>query len=126
MVHDNGEAEVGDEAEKAIGKPAPCRPCQSEVDEHNLTHTPFRLWCDHSGKGKAVSEPHCYSGARDIGKPLIAMDYMNTKGKGRLDSGDQDMRGPQRSSGDRKVNGMPILATRGRQTLVKFAHVVPA
>ena len=72
--------EPSEEADEPTGKSAPCRPSQEEVDEHNLTHIPFRSWCDHCIRGKAMSEPHHYHGkTREITKPLIAMDYMNMK-----------------------------------------------
>ena len=41
---------------KAIWKPI--RPTVKEVEEHNLTHLPFRNWCIFCVKGKATYDPH--------------------------------------------------------------------
>ena len=33
-------------------------PTEKEVNEHNLTHLPFRTWCAHCIRGKAKNPPH--------------------------------------------------------------------
>ena len=32
-------------------------PTQKEIDEHTLTHIPFRSWCAHCVRGKAKNNP---------------------------------------------------------------------
>ena len=53
-----GECEEDEEARKAVGVKIPVRPSKDEVDEHMLTHLPFRSWCPHCVKGKAKGNPH--------------------------------------------------------------------
>ena len=36
----------------------PRQPTKIEVEEHNLTHMPFRQWCPHCVRGKAINSPH--------------------------------------------------------------------
>ena len=36
-----------EEARKAKGTKAPTKPSNDEVNEHMLTHLPFRSWCPH-------------------------------------------------------------------------------
>jgi len=122
---DNREAGVGEEGEPALAKVVPCRPCLADVDEQNLTHIPFRSWCDHCVRGRTVSEPHHISGMKKFGKPLIAKDYMNLKGKYDVSSEAEDQVEARRKPGGRHINDMPILATRDRDTHLKFAHAVP-
>ena len=64
---------------------------------------------------------------------MIVMDYMNMKeakkkGKNRDKNKDgdkdQDMK-EEEEQGERRVEDMPILAARDRQSGFKFAHVVP-
>ena len=38
--------------------PDPGLPTQSEIDEHNVDHWPYRSWCEHCVRGRAVGEPH--------------------------------------------------------------------
>ena len=40
-----------EEARKAKGTRAPTKPSKEEVDEHMLTHLPFRSWCPHCVRG---------------------------------------------------------------------------
>ena len=46
-----------DEAQKPKGVKAPNKPSKDEVDEHMITHLPFRSWCPHCGRGKSKGKP---------------------------------------------------------------------
>ena len=35
----------------------PQRPCQKDVDAHELTHLPFRKWCPHCMRGRGKEMP---------------------------------------------------------------------
>ena len=47
-----------EEARKAKGTKAFTKPSNDEVDEHMLTHLPFRSWCPHCVRGKSKGKPH--------------------------------------------------------------------
>ena len=36
----------------------PLKPSQTEIDEHNLTHSPYRSWCKHCVRGRKKELPH--------------------------------------------------------------------
>ena len=73
----------------------PMRPNAAEVENHMLTHLPFRAWCPHCVRGKSRSKPHKRSeAAHDV--PTLTLDYMF-------------MHGSQRAGAE---EGMPILVTR--------------
>ena len=36
----------------------PGQPTQAQIDEHDLTHCPFRAWCSHCARGQAPEDPH--------------------------------------------------------------------
>ena len=36
----------------------PVKPSQKEIDEHELTHLPFRNWCRECVHGRGVEMPH--------------------------------------------------------------------
>ena len=61
---DGGEDEMGIEIEDAMGERKtkklqdPKLPSRSEIDEHNLTHLPFRSWCRHCVRGRGKEMPH--------------------------------------------------------------------
>ena len=50
IADSEGEEECGTRAPKKIHNPT--LPTQAEVDEHMLTHVPFRSWCPHCVKGR--------------------------------------------------------------------------
>ena len=57
-------AKVGDEnvdvddAFIAKGSPIPIKPSQREIDEHELTHLPFRSWCAHCVRARTMEDKH--------------------------------------------------------------------
>ena len=56
---------------------APWQPSAREVEDHNLSHYPFRSWCQCCVFGKAVAEPHRKE--KEPGEeavPTVAIDYM--------------------------------------------------
>ena len=55
-------------------KSAPRKPTQAEIDRHNASHSPFRDWCEHCLKGKAVEDQHRRRNKDIREKPIIAID----------------------------------------------------
>ena len=52
----------------------PRLPTQQEVDEHNLTHLPYRSWCPYCVGGKGKMAAH-FKQIRADGLPEIHLDY---------------------------------------------------
>ena len=52
----------------------PKLPSQAEVEEHCLTHLPFRNWCKHCIRGAGRVTDH-RSHVRDDGLPEVHLDY---------------------------------------------------
>ena len=50
--------EEGEEGRKVMVNKLSEGPDQEEVDEHNTNHIPFRSWCTHRVRGKAVNQSH--------------------------------------------------------------------
>ena len=78
------EDESDEVGRKVKSAPVPREPTQAEVDEHELTHVPFRSWCVHCQRGKARRRRHLRrkrTGVRRAGEPgmdipVISIDYM--------------------------------------------------
>ena len=72
--------------EAGVRKPAkvlnPQLPSREEVEEHNLTHLPFRNWCAHCVRGTGRSADHRVR-EREDGLPEVHMDYcfLGTEGE---------------------------------------------
>ena len=52
----------------------PVKPCQSDIDDHNITHLPYRSWCAQCVMGRGKEMPHCRS-AGDGVLPEIHCDF---------------------------------------------------
>ena len=57
-VEQEGQQEEEGEAVQPKVIWTPKRPTVKEVEEHNLTHLPFRNWCIFCVKGKSKDDPH--------------------------------------------------------------------
>ena len=85
--HDGGEAGQAEE-EFGVRNPRtlldPQLPSQKEIDEHCLTHLPYRNWCPHCVAGKGKMGAHHKQPNRTDGLVEVHFDYafMSTKGEG--------------------------------------------
>ena len=74
-AEDDGNQEQ-EEAQKAIAPKIPIKPSQEEVDEHMLTHLPFRSWCPHCVRGKSKGKAHRKQTGTGKEIPTVSLDYM--------------------------------------------------
>lgn len=108
---------IVEEARKAKGKKVGKKPSRAEVEDHNLTHIPFRSWCAHCVKGRAVADPHWDQGSKEEEEiPTVSADYMYMKKKKEEKDGQEE---------EEEAEGMPTLAMYDRKSKWAAAHVVP-
>ena len=50
--------EESEETRRPKHRALPANVSKEEFDAHQVTHLPFRSWCDHCVRGKAVDEAH--------------------------------------------------------------------
>ena len=84
QVHvDDGEEEA--RAPRAVRDPG--QPTQEEREEHDLTHIPYRPWCEHCVRGKAKRKPSLkIAGAYAAGcHARVRMDYAQLTENSRTD-----------------------------------------
>ena len=65
--------EMGARAPRKVQDPK--LPNQAEIDEHNLTHLPYRSWCTHCVRGRGETHPHKRHADEDRAIPEVHMDY---------------------------------------------------
>ena len=60
----------------------PKLPSQEEVEEHCLTHLPYRSWCSFCVQGKGKAAPHYQNPSRVDGLTEVHFDYcfLSTEG----------------------------------------------
>ena len=62
------------------------QPSKREMEEHMLTHIPYRSWCPHCVRGKARAKYH--KGAKNEDHiPVVSADYMYMESKESEDEG---------------------------------------
>ena len=74
---DGGDAEVEEEAERPRALRDPRQPSRAEREEHDLSHIPFRPWCDACVRGRAkdkLSLRLCGVYSENL-VPRVRMDY---------------------------------------------------
>ena len=73
-LHDELEGECADNPD--VAKPAKIHhaPTQVEIDEHEVTHYPWRAWCSCCVRGAAVNDPHYRVQERELTRPSITID----------------------------------------------------
>ena len=87
-VEKEGEEDLELPEEEQFGMRNPRRmldpklPSQREVEEHNLTHLPYRNWCTHCVFGKGRAAPHDKRATRDDSLVELHFDYCFTSTEG--------------------------------------------
>ena len=67
---EEGEDEEIEEGAKPKSILLPTMPSQSQIEEHRMTHCPYRAWCEECVMGAGVSTGH--RGVGDMGEtPLV-------------------------------------------------------
>ena len=55
---------------------APYTPTDTEIQNHNLTHLPYRNWCPICVKSKGKATPHKLAEShQEAGVPVVSIDY---------------------------------------------------
>ena len=66
----------GEEAREPRPKRIPPSAAQAEYNKHQLTHLPFRSWCEHCVRGQAADDAHRARRDADSGDPRWRVDYL--------------------------------------------------
>ena len=114
---DQDEEEQVERAIKINKIKKPEMPTQKEIDEHMITHTPFRAWCPHCVAGHSSCGYHLRK--KDDQKeenslPTVHMDYMYMKSEKKEEVTDEE-----------EHDSMPILVMCDQKTDMMFSSLVP-
>ena len=101
--------ETSEQGDFARERKAEAVPGKKEVEEHNLDHGVFRMWCPQCVKGRAESYGHVRKVQIEGDVPTIGLDYMY-------------MHSEQEKEEEK---GMPIVLAKDSKTKMIMARVVP-
>ena len=114
-VEDEMMEEGADEPEASGHLPAPIAPTAKMVEEHNVSHLPFRSWCSACVRGRAKALPHGrVPDKEDEQIPTMSVDYGFFGAPGELPGG--------------SVGGaeLPVLIVTDRRSKSIWSHPVPS
>ena len=104
-IDEEGEEEEIEEGAKPKMIMLPTMPSAREVEEHSMTHCPYRAWCEECVMGAGISAGHRGDGG--VGEvPVVSVDYMFLNERESEEKGD------------------PILVGHDNKSGTFFAHVV--
>ena len=68
--------EAEEEAAPRDSLPTPELPSQSEIDDHNIDHCPYRSWCRHCVEGRAREMAHRLQDQSSRRISTVSFDYL--------------------------------------------------
>ena len=99
-----------DEEEEDVGMRVPVKmkdpimPSEDEIEEHNLTHLPYRSWCVHCVRGRGEATPHRMMERDEDAVPELHLDYCFL--------------------GKKHEEAQPVLVARDRDTRMTLSFLV--
>ena len=114
----------GGDAQQPRAAPDPGRPTAAMVAEHNLTHIPYRSWCECCVRGKAKRRPSrrlcgTYS---ESSNARVRMDYAYLTEQ--VESGDEAEVGQQGYSTSKADSSLTMLVMQESQCRSVWAYAV--
>jgi len=112
--------------------PSPQRPSATDVEEHRVTHIPFRSWCRECVEGRALGEQRGHADdAREKKIAVVGMDYFFNTAKGvrhkkaeaMADVGAIDEDGFNEARAEGKI--VKNIIIRCSNTKLTYVHTVP-
>ena len=75
---EEGEVHVEEESEEDAPKlrlaPTISSPSKEQIEDHRISHYPYRSWCKQCVMGRGVGQPHARSTHESL-VPIVGMDY---------------------------------------------------
>ena len=129
---DDVEIKANEEVEPLAVSPSPSKPSAAEVEEHRVTHIPFRRWCRECMMGRGLGEQRGRHQGRAHSIPIVGVDYFYITSKGvesreeMLEAYPQDEVGREKIEKDRTSGDLvKCLVIRCQQSKNVMGYVVP-
>ncbi len=130
----SGTVVINNEEETAKLKAAasPVRPSEAEVEEHRLTHLPYRNWCPECVAGRGLGEQRGRHAGRRHDLPRVGIDYWFITSGGLKTRREMVDEYPRTDEGNNALEAaraqpklMKCLVIRCHESKAVFAHSVP-
>ena len=119
-----------DDVEPLKVAPSPIQPSQADIEEHRLTHVPYRSWCPECVEGRGLGEQRGRHAGRTHEIPVVGIDYFYITEHGLQTRSEltfaEDNEGDKLlTDARRKGDIVKCLVIRCYESKNVFAHVVP-
>ena len=111
---------------------APTKPSLAEIEEHRVTHYPYRSWCDECREGRGLGEQRGRHAGRPHDIPRVGIDYWYITTGGVQTRQDIAADFPQDVDGEtslvrarEEAKLMKCLIVRCHESKAVFAHTIP-
>jgi hypothetical protein len=94
-------------------------PSKEDVDSHMVTHIPYRSWCDHCVRGRAVNDHHQKGKSEESSVPVISIDYAYF---GETSDERKGRKTRERDGEEAKREEMPFLVVKDRKSRTLYGH----
>ena len=90
---ENKDEEQEEEVKVQVNRTGICKPCHlpssEELEEHMMSHIPFRSWCDHCIRARGVAAKHVHEDKEERYFSVVHMDYMFFTKKREIESDEE-------------------------------------
>ena len=108
--------EAEEEHEIVKTQPAPYLPTQSEIDDHEIDHIPYRSWCKACVEGRGREDGHFAVEYKSRSVPTVGFDYLFVSKRGVFSKKDWKAEDDERF--------MKVLVVKDFNSKAVFAHAV--
>ena len=120
--HDaDSEGEMPDEGVMPKVKVSSEMPSKEDIDSHMVTHIPYRPWCDHCVRGRAVNDHHQKGISMESSVSVISADYAYF---GETSEERKDRKAKERKGEEDKRDEMPFVVVKDRKSKKMCACIV--
>jgi len=96
----------------------PCLPSRAEIEEHRLTHLPYRNWCEQCVKGRGIERGHFRAERDPDAVAEVHVDYCFPCGAGKKPVS-------VRERAVEAAGGATVMVMKDRDNKIMMAAVVP-
>ena len=117
----DSQGEIEEEGVEPMVKRMEQRPSQEDVDQHMLTHIPYRSWCDHCVRGRAVNDHHKKSRGQESSIPVISIVYAYF---GETSDERKERKNKEKNGESTQIEEMPFIAVKDRMSKKVWAFLL--
>ena len=111
-----------DEVEPLVVSTSPVQPTAAEVEEHRVTHLPFRRWCRECMMGRGIGEQRGRHAGRSHSIAIVGVDYFFITSRGVESKNDIIGEFPEDEDGTKKLEAAREAGSIVKCIMIRCHH----